>query len=72
MKTIVRHVMAIMAFLLIWAVFPNQWLLGLGLDAAWVGLLKILAAIGAAWLVVGRGQPHGTQADQENRNSTAK
>lgn len=52
-RAVIRNVMGILAFLLVFAIFPNQWLLGLGLDAMWVGLAQIVSAILAAWWVVG-------------------
>lgn len=52
-STVIRNIMGVLAFLLVWAIFPNQWLLGLGVDAMWVGLAKIISAILAAWWVVG-------------------
>jgi hypothetical protein len=55
-RLIIRNVIGILAFLLVWAVFPNQWLLGLGVDAMWVGLAKIISAILATWWVVGIGR----------------
>lgn len=54
-RTVIRNVMGILAFLLVFAFFPNQWLLGLGVDAMWVGLAKIvLAVLAAAWIVRSR------------------
>lgn len=54
-RTVIRNVMGILAFLLVFAIFPNQWLLGLGVDAMWVGLAKIvLAVLAAAWIVRSR------------------
>ncbi|MGY0200385.1 hypothetical protein [Leptothrix sp. BB-3] len=52
-RTVIRNVMGVLAFLLVFAIFPNQWLLGLGVDAMWVGLAKIISAVLAAWWVVG-------------------
>jgi membrane associated rhomboid family serine protease len=52
-RSIIRNAMGLLAFLLVWAVFPNQWLLGLGVNAMWVGFAKIISAILAAWWVLG-------------------
>ena len=46
------HLLAVLAFLLTWGLFPHQWLLGLGLPAEWVGAGKVLAAVAAAWGVL--------------------
>jgi len=48
------HLLAVLAFVVTWGLFPNQWLLGLGLDATWVGGGKVLAAVAAAWWVLAR------------------
>ena len=52
-RTVIRNVMGILAFLLVFAIFPNRWVLGLDVDAMWVGLAKIISAVLAAWWVVG-------------------
>lgn len=67
MKSIVRYSLATLAFLFVWAVFPNRWLLGMGLDAAWVGLLQLLTVFGAVLLIVGRRQPDRTCQDEARR-----
>jgi hypothetical protein len=56
-KAVWRQLAAVLAFLVTWGVFPAGWLAGLGIDAAWVGLLKIIAALAVAWLVVHRLKP---------------
>lgn len=48
-----RNALAILAFLVVWATFPSDLLREAGLDAMWVGMAKMLAALGAAWLVSG-------------------
>ena len=48
------QLLAVLAFVVTWGLFPNQWLLGLGLDATWVGGGKVLAAVAAAWWVLAR------------------
>lgn len=50
-RKIGRHVLALVAFLLVWGLFPHSLLLGWGLDPAWIGLLKLLVAIGVVWLI---------------------
>mgnify|MGYP001198629750 CR=1 FL=1 len=52
-RSVIRNVVGVVAFFLVWAIFPNQWLLDLGVDAMWVGLAKIISAILAAWWVLG-------------------
>lgn len=54
MNSIIRNILAFVAFLVVWVVFPSEWLLSLGVDATWVGLFKIGAAIAVAWSIVGR------------------
>lgn len=56
-KAVWRQLAAVLAFLVTWGVFPAGWLTSLGVDAAWVGLLKIVAALAVAWLVVHRLKP---------------
>ena len=53
LRTVIRNVLGVLAFFLVWAIFPNQWLLGMGVDAMWVGLAKIVSAILAVGWVVG-------------------
>ena len=53
LRTVIRNVLGVLVFFLVWAAFPNQWLLGLGVNAMWVGLAKIISAILAAWWVLG-------------------
>ena len=52
-QNLLGTVLASLAFLLAFALFPNLWLLErLGPDnAAWLGLMKLVSAIGAAWWV---------------------
>lgn len=52
-RNVMKNLLAVIAFLVVWGVFPNQWLLGMGLDAAWAGAAKALTATLAAWWVVG-------------------
>lgn len=52
-RNVMKNFLAVIAFLVVWGVFPNQWLLGMGLGAAWVGAAKALTATLAAWWVVG-------------------
>jgi hypothetical protein len=48
------QLLAVLAFVVTWGLFPNQWLLGRGLDATWVGAGQVLAAVAAAWWVLAR------------------
>lgn len=67
MKTIIRYSLATLAFLFVWAAFPNRWLLSMGLDAAWVGLFQLLTVFGAVLLIAGKKQSERTRKDEEMR-----
>lgn len=55
-RTVIRNVMGVLAFFLVFAIFPNQWLLGLGLDAMWVGWRRSCQPFWrlGGWLAFGR------------------
>ncbi len=67
MKKLVRYLLAIVAFIFVWVVFPNRWLLDMGLGAILVGLLKLLTAIGTVLLVIGLKRPEAPVETKEGR-----
>jgi len=65
-KRVLGIVLALVAFLVVYGLFPNMWLLGIvGSNyAAWVGLFKLVAACAAAvWVHHRWSRP--TVSDQE-------
>lgn len=66
LRKILRNMVAILMFLVVWKLSPIAWLHGLGVDYGWIGLLKIAAAIFAAWLIAvwGRTRPMALDAEK--------
>jgi hypothetical protein len=48
----VRNLLGVLAFFLVWAFFPNTWLVNAGAHVGWVGAAKVIAACLASWLTV--------------------
>jgi hypothetical protein len=50
LKKILLNLAALFCGLIMFAIFPNQKLLNVGLAPEWVGLLKVLSTIGVVWV----------------------
>lgn len=62
-----RNALGIVAFLMVWALFPSALLRGAGIDAVWVGLFNVLSAFFAMWLVLGFRRDGGSGEDEIRR-----